>query len=109
MTIRWLKGGCQGALSQGNPDSDDTSTWLNGSIRPHLEKIELPQSHQDDTRKPMSTSTKVIRDQQPVKHEGTLSTHSHSSSDEQRHSGIYDASFENMTRVLTCISHRLPS
>lgn len=41
MTIRWLKGGCQGALSQGNPDSDDTSTWLNGSIRPHLEKIEL--------------------------------------------------------------------
>ena len=41
MTIRWLKGGCQGVLSQGNPDSDDTSTWLNGSIRPHLEKIEL--------------------------------------------------------------------
>ncbi|CAG8189586.1 unnamed protein product, partial [Penicillium nalgiovense] len=91
MTIGWLKGGCQGALSQGNPDSDDTSTWLNGSIRPHLEKIEFiykpqPQSHQDDTRKPMSTSMKVIRGQQPVKHEGTLSTHRHSSSDEQRHS-----------------------
>ncbi|KAJ6168231.1 hypothetical protein N7497_001074 [Penicillium chrysogenum] len=94
MTIRWLKGGCQGALSQGNPDSDDTSTWLNGSIRPHLEKIELiykpqPQSHQDDTRKPMSISMKVIRD--------------------QRHSGIYDESFENVTWALTCISHRLPS
>ena len=41
ITIKWLKGGCQGALSQGNPDSDDTSTWLNGSTRPHLEKIEL--------------------------------------------------------------------
>ncbi|KAJ5853081.1 hypothetical protein N7534_005624 [Penicillium rubens] len=114
MTIRWLKGGCQGALSQGNPDSDDTLTWLNGSTRPHLERIELiykpqPQSYQDDTRKPMSTSMKCIRDQQPFKHEGKLSSHRHSSSDEQRHSGIYDASFENMTRVLTCISHRLPS
>lgn len=46
---------------------------------------------------------------QLVNHEGTLSTHRHSSSDEQRHSGIYDESFENVTRALTCISHRLPS
>ncbi|CAG8136518.1 unnamed protein product [Penicillium nalgiovense] len=91
MTIKWLKGGCQGALSQGNPHSDNSSTWLNGSTRPHLERIELiynpqPQSHQDDTRKPMSTSMKCIRDQQPFKHEGKLSSHRHSSSDEQRHS-----------------------
>jgi hypothetical protein len=83
----------------------------------------------------MSISMKVIRDQvclklrlarafaltapftnpsffpfkQPVNHEGTLSTHRHSSSDKQRHSGIYDESFENVTWALTCISHRLPS
>ncbi|KAJ5471494.1 hypothetical protein N7530_008851 [Penicillium desertorum] len=68
-----------------------------------------PQSHQDDTRKPMSTSMKGIRDQQPPKHEGKLSSHRHSSSDEQRHSGIYDTPFENVTRVLTRISHHLPS
>ncbi|CRL27350.1 unnamed protein product [Penicillium camemberti] len=88
MTIRWLKHGCQGAVSQQNPDSGDASTLVNGSTQAHLENKELPQpqSHQVDSRKPMSRSMKRNRDQQPSQHEGTLSSHRLSDSAEQRHS-----------------------
>ncbi|KAJ6118358.1 hypothetical protein N7471_013825 [Penicillium samsonianum] len=41
MTIRWLKHGCQGAVSQQNPDSGDASTLVNGSTQAHLENKEL--------------------------------------------------------------------